>query len=92
MGVGDVTEASRASLQHEIDFLKNGQNKGQLFRGQPCKASAAADELKKFTEEWPDPFKPNYAYANPWAQKKENKGKKERPAGPVRPKRNEVAL
>ena len=42
-------------------------------------ASDAAGQIIAFTNSWPDPFHPTYPYANPWATKKDNKGKQDPP-------------
>lgn len=76
-------EGCKQQMQDEIAFFK-GTQKHPLYVD-ASKASEAAAKIKTFTETWPDPFSPSYAYANPWSNKKENKGKKERPAGPTRP-------
>ena len=81
MAVDDsITEAA---MKAEIDFL-NGTPSPPLFQ-EPMPESKAAEKIKAFTETWPDPFNPTYPYANPWATKKESKGKKERKGEAVRP-------
>ena len=77
-------EAEEDALKAEIAFLQGEAEPGGLWR-EPMSAAAAANKVKDFTETWPDPFKANYQWANPWANKKENKGKKERPPGPIKP-------
>ena len=74
----------------EIKFHQ-GTPKAPLYND-PMSASAAAKKIQEFTNKWADPFSPSYAYANPWSNKKDNKGKKERPAGPVKPKPADVTL
>ena len=77
----------------EIAFHK-GNERPPLFV-KPMKASEACKQITDFTKTWPEPFAPSYAYANPWATKKDNKGKKDRPAGPMKPgfaKNGEVTL
>ena len=80
---GDL-EGCKEQMQTELDFLANSTDKAPLYIG-ACAASEAAEQLKKFTEAWPDPFHPNYQYASPWANKKENKGKKEGRPPPYKP-------
>ena len=76
-----LSEAVTAEeMQPEIAFLADKLESPPLFRD-PMSASEAAAKVKAFTETWPDPFVPGFQWANPWAQKKENKGKKERPPG-----------
>ena len=86
-GVGAET------IEAEIAFHK-GNERPPLFV-KPMKASEACKQITDFTKTWPEPFAPSYAYANPWATKKDNKGKKDRPAGPMKPgfaKNGEVTL
>ena len=79
----DIYESITAdACRAEIDFLVNGKET-KIYQ-QPMKASAAAASIANFTTKWADPFMPSYQYTNPWAAKKENKNKKERPAGPKR--------
>jgi len=59
----------------------NGNNGGSaLFGPAIMTGKLAASKIKMFTESCVDPFKIEYAYANPWVAKKDNKGKKDRPA------------
>ena len=81
MAVDD--SVSEAALKAELAFLKGTPNP-PLFQ-EPMKESEAAEKMKTFTETWPDPFSPAYNYVNPWATKKESKGKKERKGEPARP-------
>ena len=85
LNMAELENVSEEMLKDEIAFLKNGQEKGVLFKS-PMNASEAGKQIEEFTKKWPEPFAPNYGFTNPWASKKENKGKKDRPAGPVRPK------
>ena len=65
-----------------------------LFKD-PMVKSAAAKKIQEFTKAWPEPFAPAYPYSNPWANKKDNKGKKDRPASvQIRPglAKGEVSL
>ena len=71
------------AAKDEIAFL-GGTEKAPLYMS-PMSASEAAVKIVGFTKTWADPFRPDFPYANPWATKKDNKGKKDRPAGPVRP-------
>ena len=80
MPVDGMTEES---MKREIE-MHNGTASEPLHLN-PMSASEAAAKIKEFTETWPDPFKPGYQYSSPWATKKDNKGKKERPAGSIRP-------
>ena len=60
----------------------NGNNGGSaLFGPAIMSGNKAAGLIKLFTESCADPFKLEYAHANPWVAKKDNKGKKDRPAG-----------
>ena len=78
------------NAQAELDFL-GGKPAPPLYID-PSKASDAVAKIVKFTKEWPDPFAPNYPYSSAWATKKENKGKKDRPAGAIKPSMREVKL
>ena len=40
---------------------------------------ARAAQIIDFTTKNPDPFSPEYPYANPWLTKKDNKGEKDAP-------------
>ena len=83
----------KEDLEREIKFHKGElTNMTHLLYRDNMTASAAAEEIRKFTEAWPDPFLAgssapslNYPYSNPWGNKKDNKGKKDRPAGAYRP-------
>ena len=79
-----VMEESPASWEKEIAFLADGKEMPPLYLN-AMPASEAAKCIVKFTETWPDPFSPSYPYSNAWANKKDNKGKKDRPPGPVKP-------
>ena len=72
-------DLSEEAIKQEIAFLNDGTCASNLFKD-PMNASDAAAKIKSFTEEWPDPFAPTYNYSNPWGNKKDNKGKKDRPA------------
>ena len=71
-------------MEMEVAFLKDGVSAAPLYLN-PSTASEAATALKKFTETWNEPFDPKYPYESAWCNKKENKGKKPRPAGPYKP-------
>ena len=76
-------EIKEEEVKAELEFLKNGAE-SKLYKS-PMPASEAAQKIKEFTKAWAEPFAPSYNFSNPWATKKENKGKKERPAGKFRP-------
>ena len=84
MAVPEGDDAStKEAIEKEIAFLK-GTPSPPLF-DEPMLESQAAEKIKAFTETWQDPFSPSYGFINPWATKKEGKGKKERKGEPVRP-------
>ena len=73
----------------ELGYLEGDAGKGPLYPGKATPVSQAADRICNFTRSWPDPFAPDFNYANPWLTKKDNKGKKDRPAGSSRPSPNQ---
>ena len=85
-------------VQAETDYL-NGKainpDYVRIFpRSGPMPASEAAKKIEEFTKSFPEPFAVGpgiagplaYPYENPWASKKDNKGKKPRPPGMHKPK------
>jgi len=70
-------------------FLKvwggEANEKKQLSAGEVALDGENKDAFKDFTLKWPEPFSPTYPYENPWAAKKENKGKKPPPNEATRP-------
>ena len=73
------------SMKELVAYVEGEAGTSAIFPGKATTASAASQRIIKFTESWPEPFSDKYPYANPWLQKKDNKGKKDRPAGPFRP-------
>ena len=73
---------SAAALKLELSWLDGGAGEGDLYKATPqaMKMEDVQKALIAFTNREPDPFMPNYEYENPWLAKKENKGKKPRPA------------
>lgn len=63
----------------EAKFNDGDPEDAAFFKGENKQA------FKTFTQTWPEPFAPNYPYENPWAAKKENKGKKPPPNEATRP-------
>lgn len=72
-------------MKGEVSYLEGGTGASPIFPGKATSARIASERIMKFTESWPEPFSDKYPFANPWMQKKDNKGKKDRPAGPSRP-------
>ena len=88
---------SKQGLEDEDKFLSKEPIDSSIFpKSGPVTVSVASQKVMAFTQSYPptqDPFMTNYPYANPWATKKDNKGKKDKPAGPSRPVvKGEVAL
>ena len=72
------------AMSAEVAFLSGDAPSSPVFpKTGKAKASHASEKIIEFTQKWPpsgEPFLPSYNFANPWATKKDNKGKKERPA------------
>lgn len=78
-----MEEINEQDLKDEIAFHQ-GKESLPLYMS-PMSATDAAKKIQAFTTEYAEPFAPNYAFSNPWANKKDNKGKKER-TGQIKPK------
>ena len=78
-------EISEEAVKDEIAFLKGSSTPTALYN-KASTAKEAADQIKGFTESYPDPFAPGFNFINPWATKKENKNKKDRDPSKIRPK------
>lgn len=79
MGDSPYTEEE---MKLELAYCNGTHEKGNLY-GTPMTAEAACKEVISFMESEAEPFSPNYAFANPWVPKKENKGKKDKPPGTI---------
>ena len=65
----------------EKAWLIDGTKSGALWTDK-AKASEASQQIIAFTNSIPDPLNPSFPYTNPWATKKENKGRKDAPPVP----------
>ena len=66
-------------LEMELQFLQGQRPGSAVFAMGTEAASTRGDKIIKYATAEPDPFEPSYVWANPWLNKKENKGKKEKP-------------
>ena len=74
---GDL-EGCKEQMQTSSTSLPIATTRRRLHR-RPAEAASSSRSLRG-----PDPFHPNYQYASPWANKKENKGRIGRPT-PYKP-------
>lgn len=83
-GMSDNGITSVEAAKAEADYLTGAGGNKPPFPHGPTKASESANRIIKCTQSVEEPFQPDFKWANPWLQKKDNKGKKERGGPPQR--------